>query len=64
MAATKRIYKIEITNEGQAVTTHLIKATSASVAIRKLLEGRATANVATQDDIVNLMGAGVKVEEV
>ena len=41
----------------------LVKAASKNAAIRHVAKGLMTVRVATQDDLVQALGAGVKVEE-
>jgi hypothetical protein len=58
MATATRIYIV--TNSAGA--TRLVKATVASQAITHVAKNAFTAKVASQDDLVQALGSGVKVE--
>lgn len=65
MATNARIYVVR-DQDGQAdsaANTRLVKASSQAQAIGHVVRARYTAGVAKQDELVRLMGAGVKVEE-
>jgi hypothetical protein len=58
MAASTRIYIVTSTDGA----TRLVKATVASQAITHVAKNAFTARVASQDDLVQALGNGVKVE--
>jgi hypothetical protein len=58
MATATRIYIVTSTDG----TTRLVKATVASQAITHVAKNAFTAKVASQDDLVQALGNGVKVE--
>jgi hypothetical protein len=58
MATATRIYIVT----GPDGTTRLVKATVASQAITHVAKNAFTAKVASQDDLVQALGNGVKVE--
>lgn len=63
MATATRIYKVTITNHGKT-SERLVKSPTAAQAISHVRKEMIDAEVASQDDMVRLLGASVKVEEV
>jgi hypothetical protein len=66
MANDTRIYLVtQSTGEGSgaADSQHLVRAASQAQAIRHVVSDQFSADVATQDDLVTLLGRGVKVRE-
>lgn len=62
--ADSRIYRVdEKSADGKLTTVHLVRAASVSQAVRHVATPRFTADVATQDDLVQLVAAGVKVHQ-
>ena len=55
MATTTRIYSVD--------GKHLVRAQSQAQALRHIVKNRHKVEVASQDDIVKMIGDGVKVEE-
>lgn len=63
MATAKRIYVVHIAHGGENGTeTRLVRAPNPAQAIRHVADQTITADVATQDDLVDLINAGIKVE--
>ncbi len=56
-----RIYQCDVTV--QPTSVRLVRATNASQAIRHVAEGMITAEVASQEALVRLIGQGTKVED-
>lgn len=65
MSNNTRIYRVveNIDDAAADAVYHLVRAQSASQAIRHIVSPRFTADVATPDNLVDLVGAGVKVRE-
>lgn len=66
MSDNNRIYVVtQATGEGDGSTDqqHLVRAGSQAQAIRHVVGNQFSAEVATQDDLVTLIGKGVKVRE-
>lgn len=65
MTATTRIYRVIENSDGAAKDAiyHLVRAQSAAQAIRHIVSPRFTADVATPDQLVELVGGGAKVRE-
>lgn len=61
MATPKRIYHVTDSTEGGG--EHLVRASTPAAAIHHVVRNRYRANVAAQDTIVDLLGAGQKVED-
>lgn len=57
----QRIYKVDITIAPTSV--RLVRAQNASQAVRHVAEGMITAEVASQESLVRLIGQGMKVED-
>lgn len=60
-----RIYRVIENSDGTRADAiyHLVRAASAAQAVRHVVSPRFTADVATPDQLVELVGAGVKVRE-
>lgn len=56
----KRIYKV---GPKTATATHLVRASTKSVAIAHVAREQLDAEVAKQEDLVKMLGNGMKVEE-
>jgi hypothetical protein len=66
MATESRIYTVtESANAaaGSPVVRHLVRASSPAQAIRHITNRQFVAQVSEQDDLVDLAGAGVKVQD-
>jgi hypothetical protein len=62
MATETRIYTVsELADNGDTTAQHLVRAASQAQAIRAVCSERFIAEVATQDELVSLAGAGKKV---
>jgi hypothetical protein len=55
MAAEKRIYNVD--------GKHLVRAINGSQALRHVVKAEHTVTLASQDDIVKMVGEGISVEE-
>jgi hypothetical protein len=62
MATQSRIYRVDESSEGALVASFLIRAPNVAQAVRFIAQ-RFTADVASQDDLVELAGKGVKVQD-
>lgn len=58
---SKRTYKV--TNSGDTESVHLVKASTQAQAIGFVVRNTFKAEVASQDDLIALLGNGVKVED-
>jgi hypothetical protein len=58
-----RIYRISEINSPAGKLCALVRAGTQAQAIRHVVRNRFSADVATQDDLVGLLSAGVKVED-
>lgn len=65
MSNNTRIYRVIENSDGTASDAiyHLVRAQSAAQAIRHIVSPRFSADVASPDNLVDLVGAGVKVRE-
>lgn len=65
MSTTTRIYRVIENSDGAAKDAiyHLVRAGSAAQAIRHIVSPRFAADVATPDELVELVGSGTKVRE-
>jgi len=64
MATETRIYTVsELADNGDTNAQHLVRAASQAQAIRAVVSERFIAEVATQDELVQLAGSGKKVLE-
>lgn len=58
---SKRIYTVVVADKTE--TRHLVKASSAAQAIRFVAQPMFSAKVTSQDELVELIGSGIKVKE-
>lgn len=62
--ADKRIYVVtEGTSDGTKQGEFMVKASSQAQAVAHVVKGRFSAEVASTDDVVRLMGAGATVQD-
>lgn len=62
MAAERRIYQV-IHTHGDKVTKRLVNAAHPVTAIKFVMKDAVVATVASQTDLVKLLGEGIKVED-
>lgn len=62
MSIATRIYRVVVNEGGDDESTHLVRANTPDNAVKHVLTKQVSANVATQDELVELASQGVAVE--
>jgi hypothetical protein len=63
MATKNRVYLVTVTEPEGKPERRLVRAGNSAQAWRHVAESRIAVDLATQDDLIELAGSGVKVEE-
>ncbi len=62
MSIATRIYRVVVNEGGDDERTHLVRANTPDNAVKHVITQQVTANVATQDELIELASQGVEVE--
>ena len=62
MTTATRIYRVIVNKDESDQRTHLVRATSLGHAVKHIFQSQVAANIATQDELLELAGCGTEVE--